>query len=73
MNHFLLADLTLFGIGCGAYLQYKSFKAIGELAPKSERRRRLDRTETLKVVELVAYAALAVVFETVTLSHAIFY
>jgi hypothetical protein len=73
MDSPLLADLIVFGIACSAYLQYKSIKTLGEVASRSQRRSQaLSRTEMLKTVEGLAYAALGIVFETLSLAKAIF-
>ncbi|MDB5812398.1 MAG: hypothetical protein JWN94_4520 [Betaproteobacteria bacterium] len=73
-DHQVLADLIVFGIACGVYLQYRSVKAIVDVPTRSERGYRLlNRAEALKIVESICYAGLGVVFETLSLSHAAFY
>jgi hypothetical protein len=73
MNQALLTDLIVFGIACGAYLQYKSVKTIAEVPSQSERRSQgLSRAEMIKTIEGLAYAVLGIVFETLCISKAVF-
>lgn len=74
MRQLLLAEFVVLGLVCGAYLQYKSFKAIGALPARSRQRGQgANRLDWVKVAECIAYAVLGIAFETVSLSNAVFY
>ena len=69
----LLADVIIFGMLCGLYLQYKGFTALCAVPALAEHRNRaLSYDEMLKLVESIAYTFTGAFFETISLVHAVF-